>query len=121
MKKSLLALVVVAMVSVVAMAGHFTETLPPAATYGATPVSNGYDWNLSTDSGAPVITASAPIQPWSRTIAQLNALAPAAAGQFVYCSNCVSSPICVSSATAAGSWTVIGSTGGPVALLAHCQ
>jgi hypothetical protein len=107
MKKSLVvALAVVALASAVVMAGHFTETLPPQAANGAVPVSNGYDWSLSTDTGAPSITAASPIQLWSRTLAQMNALAPTAAGQAIYVSDATTSRVCVSSGTGAGAWVV---------------
>lgn len=122
MKKSLAALAVVLLASSVSFAGHFTETLPPAATYGATAVSNGYDYQLSTDSGAPAIAAAAPISLWSRTLAQINALAPYQAGQIVYCSNCAQSQVCVSSGTSAGAWTIMSSTDTfPTAISIHCR
>lgn len=123
MKKSLLAaLAVVALASGVVMATHFTETLPPAAANGATAVSNGYDWGLSTDSGAVSIVVAAPLGLWSRTLAQMNALAPTAAGQLIYVSDALRSKVCVSSGTAAGAWIMVASTGTFAAgSLEHCN
>lgn len=122
MKKLLIAaLAIVALASVAAMAGHYTETLPPASAYGSTPVSNGYDYQNSTDSGAPSITAAAPVSLYSRTIAQLNSLTPVTTGQIVYCNNCTIATICVSSGVLTGAWVVVSSTGGVVASQSHCQ
>ena len=121
MKKSLLAaLAVVLLASAASFAGHFTETLPPAAAYGATAVSNGYDYQLSTDSGAPSITAANGISLWSRTAAQINALAPLQAGQILFCSNCTNSPVCVSSGTGTGAW-IAAMSSGTVSGVPHCQ
>lgn len=47
----------------------------------------------------------------SATIAQINALTPAAAGQVVFCSNCTRAPLCVSTGTASTQWAIVGSTG----------
>lgn len=117
MKKLLLAaLAVVALASAAVMAGHFTETLPPASAYGSTPVSNGYDYQNSTDSGAPSITASAPVTLFSRTLTQINALTPVSTGQILYCSNCVNSQVCVSSGVLTGAWVDISS-----GTVQHCQ
>lgn len=91
-------------------AGHFTETLPPASTYGASAVSNGYDWQLTTDSGAPSMAVAAPFTLYSRTVAQIRALTPTVVGQMVYCSNCVQSAVCISSNTTLDSYVVVGGT-----------
>lgn len=111
MKKSLLiaAIVVAAALSRV-WAGHFIDVLPPASAAGCQPVSNGYDYNCTTDTGAPTPVYAAPIQLFSRTLAQINALVPTAVGQVAFCSNCVQSFLCVSTATVAGSYVVVGGT-----------
>lgn len=48
----------------------------------------------------PVMVATG--QPWlqSRTITQINAATATAVGQLVFCSNCITSPICISTGTA---------------------
>lgn len=40
----------------------------------------------------------------SKTLAQINALTPSAAGEMVYCSNCVNSGVCISSGTGVGAY-----------------
>lgn len=68
------------------------------------------------------LTLSGVFTPYSRTISQLNALAPGAAGQFVFCSDCVRSALCVSSGTATGAWVVESSTAAsPAYTTIHCQ
>lgn len=134
MKKSLIAAVAIVMSGLsVVWAGHFTDVLPPAATSGCMPVSNGYDYNCSTDSGAPVPTlngatitgavtqsggvlttstqtANGSINLWSRTLAQLQTLTPSTTGQIVYCSNCTSCSVAVSSgSTAPYQWVTVSS------------
>ncbi len=123
MKKSLILAVAIVLSGLgVANAGHFTDLLPPAATSGCVPVSNGYDWQCSSDAGSAVIISSNTGPGlWMRTIAQLNALTPLQKGQLVYCGDCTGSPVCVSSGTGTGAWTVIGSTGGIVPGISHCQ
>ena len=67
-------------------------------------------------------TLSAPFKPYSRTIAQLNALAPSSVGTFVFCSNCTRSALCVSTGTAAGAWAITVSTDAvPGYTSIHCQ
>lgn len=112
MKKWLLLSLSLMFVSSLAMA--YTETLPPASAIGVVPVSNGYDWSLSSGTSSP------PIQLFIRTIAQINALPAIGVGSLLYCSNCVASPTCVSTGTAAGSWVITGSTN-TMAALVHCQ
>ena len=46
-----------------------------------------------------VLTNTQPMGLVSKTLAQINATTPSAAGQVVYCSNCVNSAVCVSSGT----------------------
>lgn len=93
-----------------ALAGHFTDILPPASASGCTPVSNGYDYNCSTDASAPVIVSSAPIAIGIKTLAQIQALTPLFIGEIAVCSNCVESGICISTATNSGAWSIISST-----------
>lgn len=45
----------------------------------------------------------------SQTVTTLNTNAPLAVGQLVYCSNCIYSPLCVSSGTNAGAWVAVSS------------
>lgn len=56
----------------------------------------------------------------SKTLAQINAYSAKSAGQLVYCSDCTRSPLCVSSGTAAGAWTVAVATGAFAAGVQHC-
>ena len=65
---------------------------------------------------------------YSRTIAQINALAPGvfggtATGQLVYCSDCLESAVCVSTGAAPGAWVIIAATSSVVVggLLKHCN
>ena len=97
-----------------AWAGHFIDVLPPASATGCTPVSNGYDYNCTTDSGAPAVVLAAPLSPFSRTAAQILALTPTTTGQMVFCSNCSGwngskGGVCTSSGVAVGSWIAISS------------
>ncbi len=112
-KLLLLAAAVVALGVSYAMAGHFTETLPPASAAGCQPVSNGYDYNCTTDTGAQ------PAQVSAKTLTQINAYAPSAAGEIVFCSNCTRTAICVSTGTAIGAW-VVGVESGTMASPTHC-
>ncbi len=59
----------------------------------------------------------------SKTIAQMNLYAPKAAGQLLYCSNCLQSAVCVASGTAAGAWVVTSATSTDVlgGLIGHCR
>lgn len=65
------------------------------------------------------------ISPYSRTIAQINAITPTAAGALLVCSNCTQSAICISSGTGRGAFTVIATTGTFVGSsysgMTHCQ
>lgn len=47
----------------------------------------------------------------SKTLAQMNLLAPTAAGQLIYVSDAVQSRVCVSSGTGAGAWVVMSASG----------
>ena len=68
------------------------------------------------------VTNSGTVSLYSRTITQINSLAPTAVGQLLYCSDCVRSAICVSSGTAAGAWVVAVSTATtPAYNTLHCQ
>lgn len=51
------------------------------------------------------------------TLNQINALTPATTGQLTFCTNCVASPVCVSSSVFAAGWVAL-STG--VAPISHC-
>ena len=60
--------------------------------------------------------------PWQRTIAQLNGLIASTTGQFVFCSDCISSSLCVSSGTLTGAWVVAVTTQSSVAYTStHCK
>ena len=48
---------------------------------------------------------------WSRTLAQINALTPTAAGRMVFCSDCTRSSVCISTGTGTGAWAIAVSTG----------
>lgn len=88
----------------------------PAA--GGLLVQNGPSGTLFNWSNAVVTTTTSltvnqlPTLP-SLTLTQLNALTPATTGQIVFCSNCTSSSLCVSSGSvAAGSFVAISSATG---------
>ena len=59
----------------------------------------------------------------SKTIAQMEVYAPKAAGQLLYCSDCLQSAVCVASGTAAGAWVVTSATSAAVlgGLIGHCR
>jgi hypothetical protein len=46
---------------------------------------------------------------WQRSAAQIAALTASTTGQIVYCTNCVTGRICVSTGTAAKSWVLVSS------------
>lgn len=52
---------------------------------------------------------------YSRTLAQINGLTPGAAGEEVYCNNCVNTAVCISSGTGVGAYVDIDSP------TAHCD
>lgn len=65
----------------------------------------------ATDSVNPIVKAvSEPIL-YSRTLAQILATVPDAAGQLVVCSNCTNAAICVSTGTGTGAFVLATSTG----------
>lgn len=73
-------------------------------------------------------TLGAGILPWTRTVAQLNALTPGTTNLIVVCTDCVMSHVCISSGshptTSVGAWTLLQSTAPTAALtgsLIHCQ
>lgn len=57
------------------------------------------------------VISAAPDTLYSRTLAQMNALAPTAAGQTIYVSDAAQSRVCVSSGTGTGAWVVAVATG----------
>lgn len=104
MKKVLVSLVAIAGLSSLALAlgpTHFTETLPPAASAGAIPVSNGYDWSLSQSSG--IVITSATIALFNQTVTQIVNSTASIVGQMEFCSNCLAGggkgAICISTGT----------------------
>lgn len=121
MKKQLIgAVVVIGMSAGAAWAGHFTDLLPPASTAGCVPVSNGYDYQCTSDTGSTGIVAtgamtlstatfSGSVGLWQRSLTQLSTLTPGTTGQLVYCTNCTSSQICVSSGIGNAAWVAISS------------
>jgi len=54
---------------------------------------------------------SNPLRFYSRTSAQIQALAVATVGQQVYCSDCTNTPICISTGTSAGQWSSAAAKG----------
>ncbi len=87
-----------------AVPSHYTETLPAQADPGVVPISNGYDWTVSSGTNA------LPIALVQKTLVQLNALTPNSRGQIAYCTNCTQSTVCVSSGTGTGAWVSVSST-----------
>lgn len=63
-----------------------------------------YCWD---DTGAQI--NAAPVL-HSKTLSDIQALKPAAAGQIVYCSDCTNTMVCVSTGTGVNSFVIIGST-----------
>lgn len=50
-----------------------------------------------------------PVLP-SITLTQVNITTPTAVGQILYCSNCVSTPLIISTGTSQGAWVAVSST-----------
>lgn len=91
-----------------------------ASVTGATTLTGGVTQSTTTMTGG--------FNPWSRTLAQLNALLPSTTYQFMVCSDCVMTHVCISSGsnpnTSIGAWTVLQSTSPTAALtltIPHCQ
>lgn len=100
--KKLLGSIVVVLFAVglsYAVPSHFTETLPAQAPYGSVPVSNGYDWTVSSGTSGIAPTV------FTQTVAQICASTATAVGQLVYCSNCAAAggagTVCISTSIAA--------------------
>ena len=111
---------------------HFTETVAPASTIGAVPVSNGYDWSMTTGSNSPpaafraitvtTMTATGPVTLSTTTmlmqqltLTQVAASSPTIIGQAVWCTNCAAAggkgTVCYSTATATAANSFVLSTG----------
>ena len=112
MKRMMVVLLAFACIGVIyastpTLGGRYTETLPQAVPAGSVPVSDGYEWTISTATNGPV-----GIMPLSQTVTQIGALTAQTTGQFLYCSNCTRSYLCVSSGTVnPGAWVVAVETG----------
>lgn len=111
-------LAIVAIVSLFALgyvrhASAFTETLPPASAIGVVPVSNGYDWSLSSGTAVP------PLQLLIKSSTQMNLLTPVGNGSLIYCSDCTLSTLCVSTGPTAGAWVTVSSN--TAANTSHCR
>lgn len=57
------------------------------------------------------VTVDGPVGLYSRTLAQMNQLAPYVVGQMIYVSDAAQSRVCVASGTAAGAWVIAVATG----------
>lgn len=93
----------VAMLVVVGLAyavpSHFTETLPSQALPGSGPVSNGYDWTLTTSTTNTSVPFALP--PYTLAFAS-NTLVASSLGQLITCTNCsVTGQVCFSTGTTA--------------------
>lgn len=102
MKKYLL--IAVLLVSGLSLGWAFTDLLPPSSANGCVPVSNGYDYKCTTDSGAP-----SPALP-SSTKAQLVNLTPGTTNALRVCSDCVQSVVVISSGVGTGAWVSVSSS-----------
>ena len=108
---SMVGLMLLSSVVIAAPPPHYSDTLPSQAPTGSVPRSNGYDWSLSTDAVAPQ-----GITLLSQTLAQLTALVPATTGQILFCNNCASTPVCVSTGIGTGAFVAVSvSTGATIA------
>lgn len=115
MKKLLLAVAALLGLGAIAWAGHFTDILPPASATGCMPVSNGYDYNCSTDSGAPSMVLNAPATLLIQTTAQIALLTPGTTGQLLVVSNpqtfnTGTFGLCISSGIGKGAWVAVSSS-----------
>jgi hypothetical protein len=131
MKNHWLAFFLVGTIAAVALAAAYTRftyleikndlLVDNTSTFTGTETHNGTaNFNGATVMAAPSVTGALTL--YSRTIAQLNALAPGTTGQIVFCSNCAQSGICVSSGVVAGAWVVPTSTATvPAYTSIHCQ
>lgn len=75
------------------------------------------------DTGAQMPTSTGPQGLTSRTLAQMNALTPSAAGQMIFVSDGLQASVCISSGTGRGAFIVLAATSTAVigGLLGHCQ
>lgn len=97
---------------------NYSYPAAQAPAPGGLLVQNGANGTLFNWSNSVVTTTTSltvnqlPALP-SLTLAQLNALTPATTGQIVFCSNCASESICISSgSTAVGQFVAISSATG---------
>lgn len=63
-------------------------------------------YNLQTDN----LTVSTSLSLPSGTTTQISTLTPGTTGQLLYCTNCASANVCVSTGVAAGGWASVTST-----------
>ncbi len=117
MKKSLaLAVIVMGLMSAVAYAGTQYNWGTSTGANWITPdnlnIQQGQALVIGSTSPYPSVTTSSttPLGLGGFTIAQINSLVPTMVGQIVYCSNCTSTPVCVSTITAAQGFAAISST-----------
>ena len=106
MKKLVIALMFCAGMAGAACYGPYCYDDTGANIKGGLALENGVTNNSAQVNNAPVGL-------WSRTAAQINTLTPGAAGQLIYCSDCVIGTgwdqICISSGTGNGAWVHISS------------
>lgn len=110
----------------VEVTGSLTVDGATTHTGNVTSTGNATATGTLTRTGATTLsttTFTGGFAPWSRTIAQLNALTASTTGQVVFCADCVRSALCVSSGSVtAGAWTVMDSTATtPAYTTIHCQ
>lgn len=93
---------------------HYTETLPPGSPAGGMPVSNGYDWNVTSSTGTVSPSFNTAFTPFVQTIAQISALTPSTTGQVIVISNPATFNagtygLCISSGILTGAWVQVSS------------
>lgn len=116
-KKNWLSLLIVLAIvsSAYAAATKFTNVTITGVLTTVTAAITGNQTVTGTSTLTGRTTLGAPMTPYIRTLAQLNALTPDTTGQMVFCSDCTRSAIAVSSGShptaSVGAWVVPIATG----------
>ena len=89
---------------------HFTETVPPASPAGGVPISNGYDWSLTTNNSNSVPPLTLPTYTLAVATTSLTANTT---GQIIYVTGTAATPtVCISSGnTTTNQWVILIATG----------
>lgn len=73
-------------------------------------IETGGDIGIGTTDPTALLEVAGVIETFSRTVAQVQSLTPTAVGQILYCSNCTTPDMCVSTGTAVNQFRRIGTS-----------